>query len=218
MRTRLLSFVGLLALLLPAALAAQDDTLPDRHDRDRRHPPHHSPGLREVSESESRSRRHGFWLSAGLGFGGESFDAKDGLGWSDSRGGGVASVKLGGTVSPSVLLGAELSGWTRRGYQQDNFDRSLGSIMGIIQWYPAARSDFWLKGGLGYAHSRDREFLGGGSTVNWERDGTALSIGLGYDAPVGRTVSITPMLDFTAQRFRDVDERILSVGVAITFH
>lgn len=218
MRIRFLTIMGVLALLLPPALAAQDDSTPDDRGRDRDRHPRTSRGLREVSESESRSRRRGFWLSAGLGYGGESFDAKDGLGWSDSRGGGVASIKLGGTVSPSVLLGAELSGWNRRGYQQDNFDRSLGNIMGIIQWYPASRSDFWLKGGLGYAYARDREYLSGGSSIYWERDGTALSIGLGYDAQVGRKVSITPMLDFTAQRFRDVDERIFSVGVAVTFH
>jgi hypothetical protein len=217
MRTRLLSALGLLALLVPVVAAAQDDTMPDNHGRTRRHP-RTSPGLREVSDGAFRSRRHGFWLSAGLGVGGESFDANDGLGWSDARSGAVGNLSLGGTVSPNVLLGVELNGWSSRGYQRSNFDRSLGNLLGIVQWYPSASGDFWLKGGVGFAHSEDKEYSAGALVSQWSRDGTAIGIGLGYDVPVGRKISVTPSLELIGQRFRDVDERLLNFGVAITFH
>jgi hypothetical protein len=216
MRTRLFTLFTMLTLALPLTVRAQDEDRPP--ERDRRPPRHHSPGLREVSEHAGRSRRSGFWLSAGLGVGGESFDARDGLGWSDAESGPVAALKLGGTVGSNVLLGAEVSGWSDRYYGSNNLDRSLASLMGIVQWYPAARGDFWLKGGLGFAHSEDRQYLGGGSAVEWKQDGTAFALGLGYDARVGRKVSLTPSLDFTAHRYSDHDERILSVGVAVMFH
>lgn len=217
MGTRLLTLLTLLTMAVPVTARAQDEDRPPP-DRDRRGPRHHSPGLREVSEHAGRSRRSGFWLSAGLGVGGESFDARDGLGWSDAESGPVVALKLGGTVGSNVLLGAELSGWTDRYYNSYDLDRSLASLMGIVQWYPAARGDFWLKGGLGFAHSEDRQYLGGGSAVEWKQDGTAFALGLGFDARVGRNVSLTPSLDFTAHRYNDHDERILSLGVAVTFH
>jgi hypothetical protein len=41
---------------------------------------------------------------------------------------------------------------------------------------------------------------------------------LGYDARVGRSVSLTPLLDFTGHSYSDHQERILSLGLAVTFH
>ena len=67
MRTTIWSVLTGLALLIPAGLAAQDQESDrdDGHDRD----PHHSGGLREVSEHPAQSGRSGFWLSAGIGGG-----------------------------------------------------------------------------------------------------------------------------------------------------
>jgi hypothetical protein len=81
---------------------------------------------------------------------------------------------------------------------------------------PAALGDFWLKGGVGFAHSDC--VSGWGSAVQWHKDGMAFSFGLGYDARVGRNVSLTPLLDFTAHSYSDHQERILSLGLAVTFH
>jgi hypothetical protein len=215
MRTRLLVTLALLSLVLPAVATAQDDEHPRGHRARPRDP---SPGLREVDSHSGRERRQGFWLSAGLGVGGEAFDANDGLGWSDDHTGGVAALKLGGTVSPNLLLGAEVNGWGLRNYNNQDYDRTLANLMGIIQWYPSRTGGFWLRGGLGFAHSELNQYLAGGATLRTQDNGTALAVGLGYDLPVSRKVSITPNLDFTGQRFRDFDERIVSLGLAVTFH
>jgi hypothetical protein len=211
MGTRLFAILVLLTMASPVTAQAQDD---DRPPKDRQP----SPGLREVPEHSGRSRRRGFWLSTGFGVGGESFDARDGLGWSHAESGAVAALKLGGTVNPHLLLGAEFSGWWDPYYMNTNLDRSLGSFMGIVQWYPAALGDFWLKGGVGFAHSQDLQYLGWGSAVQWHQDGMAFAFGLGYDARVGRSVSLTPLLDFTGHSYSDHQERILSLGLAVTFH
>ena len=216
MRTRLLAALALLSLALPRVATAQDD---DNHHRGRRARPHdHSPGLREVDDRAGRERRQGFWLSAGLGVGGEEFDANDGLGWSDNHTGGVAALKLGGTVSPNFLLGAEVNGWGLRNYNQQGYDRTLANVLGIVQWYPSRTGGFWLRGGLGFAHSELNQYIGPASSLRTTENGTALAVGLGYDIPVARKVSITPNIDFTAQRFRNYDERIVSLGLAVTFN
>jgi hypothetical protein len=212
MRTRLVYLLAFLLGALPVtALAQDDDSGRDPHRRPR------SRGLREVSDDAGRSRRDGFWLSAGLGVGGESFDARDGLGWSDRTTGGVGYIKLGGTVNRNLLLGAEVQGWSNHYYDAD-YDRTLGSLMGIVQWYPDGRGDFWLRGGLGFAWD-ELDFYGTPpANITTRRSGTAFAIGLGYDARVGRKISITPQLDFLAQRYDTHDERVVSFGIGITFH
>ena len=217
-------------VLAPAVVVAQDeDSLPAReHDRGRdrdrerdrdrdRGRDRCNCGLREVSGSSSRgARREGFWAAVGIGGGAESFDANDGLGWSDDKGGAAGYIKVGGTVSRSLLLGAELNGWAAQ-YQRQGYDRSLGSLMFIAQWYPAPRSDFWLRGGVGWARD-NLSLYGTTGNINSHENGTALALGFGYDFRVARNVSITPTLDLQGQRYDSHDERLVSFGVGVTFH
>ncbi len=225
MRALVLLLAGL--SLAPAVAVAQDDSTPPREsdrgrgrddDRDRDRDRYHrrrSGGLREVS-GRNFSRRSGFFAAIGLGGGAESFDANDGLGWSDDKGGATGYLKLGGTVSQNLLLGAEFNGWAAE-YHRQGYNRSLGSAMFIAQWYPAREGDFWLRGGLGWARDNLTEY---GTTTDFKRheNGTALALGLGYDFRVARNVSITPTLDFQGQRYDSHDERLVSIGVGVTFH
>lgn len=208
------SFLALALLLAPAAAQAQDDD--PHHGRGSR-----GRGIRQVDDDTARRRREGFWLSAGLGVGGESFDARDGLGWSDNVSGGVGYLKLGGTVSRSLLLGVELQGWGADFYQSGfsgvSYERALGSLMGIAQFYPAERSDFWLRGGLGVAVDQLRDHAGD-MVFETNRYGSAVAIGLGYDIPVARKISITPSLDLVGQHYDTHNERLLTLGVGVTFH
>lgn len=217
MRTTILTLLTGLLLLSPATLRAQDTDETD-HPRDRGRG-HHEPercscGLREVRADEGGTRRKGFWAAVGLGVGGESFDANDGLGWSDDKAGGIAYLKLGGTVSRSLLLGAEAQLWASD-YVGQGYQRSLGSLMGVAQWYPAPAAGFWLRGGLGWA--RDDLRYGNGP-VTQRRNGTALALGMGYDIPVARSVSVTPTLDLLGHHYQDHDERVVSLGLGVTFH
>ncbi len=212
MRTRSVCLLAILLGTLPTLALAQDG---DDRDRDGRRA--RGRGLREVSDDAGRTRRQGFWLSAGLGVGGETFDARDGLGWSDRVTGGVGYIKLGGTLNPNLLLGVEAQGWSNESYQND-YKRQLGSVMGIAQFYPSRTGDFWLRGGLGWAWDEVLFNSNPPATVTSRRAGTAFAIGLGYDARVGRKISLTPTLDFMAQRYDTHDVRVVSFGLGITFH
>ncbi len=202
--------IAILVLVLLASAAG-----PVQAQRDR--PPR---GLREA-RSQGPNARDGFWLAIGLGAGAESFRADDGLGWSDDKGGAVGYLKLGGTVSRSLLLGAEAQVWTARYYGRtysEDYDRTLGSLMAIAQVYPSPTGAVWLKGGVGFA--RDELDLFGPPTqpTVTGRDGLAFDLGLGYDFRVGRSVSLTPSLDLVWQRYESHDERLVNLAVAVTFH
>lgn len=214
---RLLLLLAGLGLAAPALLAAQDD---DPHPR-ARHPRGRCSGddcggLREVSDRSGRTRRDGFWFAAGIGGGAESFDARDGLGWSDGKGGGMGYIKMGGTVNRSLLLGGEAQLWGTTYYTNPQYDRALGSILGIAQFYPAPDAGFWLKGGFGMAFSNYRSYDAFGTINNQDQTGRAWSIGIGFDAPISRRVSVTPSLDFVGQDYDDHRERLVNFGIGIT--
>src|SRR5262245_3452530 len=66
------------------------------------------PGLTEVAPESPRA---GFWGALGLGTGGESFDLRDGLGYSTELYRPTVSLRLGGTPSKYFRLGGEALGW-----------------------------------------------------------------------------------------------------------
>jgi len=173
-------------------------------------------GKRSTLREIHRNYREGFWFSAGIGAGNEAYDL-DGVdgGFGDDVTGPSLTVKLGGTVSQSLLLGGELYGWT----WDDSFDldETLSSAMFIAQWYPATQAGFFVKGGFGIAHFEQR--TGGRfSALIDEETGFGAVLGAGYDIRVGRNVSITPTLDLYGHSYNDWRERIVNLGVSVTFH
>ncbi len=173
-------------------------------------------GRRSTLREIHRNYREGFWFSAGIGAGNEAYDLKGVTGgFGDDVTGPSLMVKLGGTVSQSFLLGGELYGWT----WNDSFDldETLASAMLIGQWYPAARGGFFVKGGLGIAHF-EQTTGGRFSTLLDEETGFGAVLGAGYDIRVGRNISITPTLDLYGHSYNDWRERIVNLGVSVTFH
>ncbi len=164
--------------------------------------------LREVPDNP----RRGFWIGFGLGGGGEAFNVKGAPGgFTEAVWAPTGYLKLGGTVRQNLLLGAELFGWSD---DDGSLDETLGSLMFIAQWYPARSGAFFVKGGIGVtAFSQE---VAGARTG--EEAGFGASLGVGYDIRVGRNISIVPSLDYIAHEYQDFRERIVNVGLGITFH
>ena len=161
------SLVALLVGTVAAPLAAQD--------------------IRPLSSGPERS---GFWWGIGLGaakvkikcsgcisFNTETFPMLD--------------LHLGGTLSPHVTLGAQLSGGRKRGafFSPSDSNTYIGDLNVSAYYYPNASGNLWLQGGL--------------ATVVWEKKagsvtyhsvGNGLVLGAGYDLRSGRKVSITPSI------------------------
>lgn len=163
--------------------------------------------------------RHGFWLSFGVGAGGDQVDLKDGFGYSNSLTEPTVQLRLGGTVNQHLRLGAEVSSWLHNFYS-DNGQvlESVGGVFGIAQWYPAARAGFYLKGGAGLGRSA-LDYSGGPTISDL---GFAAVLGAGYDIRVGRHLAITPTLDFQFHDFSGAEgggyrERIGAIGIGLTY-
>ena len=129
--------------------------------------------------------REGFWIGFGFGYGSASLSSS-GTSFADSAKGGSATgyIKLGGTLNPNVLLGGEFNGWVK---SVSDLTEDVGNASVAVYLYPAAKSGFFVKGGVGWAVFRFSE--SGRST---QTNGFGLLGGLGYDIRIGRMISLTP--------------------------
>jgi hypothetical protein len=168
-------------------------------------------GLVEVSESN----RGGFWAGLGLGAGGESFDLRDGAGYSAELYRPTVSLRLGGTVGQQLRLGGEVLAWVN---DQGGATESLTSFLFIGQVYPAATAGLYLKGGLGLGRNAV-DFRDGYEVGD---NGFAGLLGAGWELRVGRRLYLNPAVDLVEHRYSSrggerYRERLVNFGLGILF-
>jgi hypothetical protein len=168
-------------------------------------------GLALVREGD----RGGFWGALGVGGGGESFDVRDGLGYSDQLYRPTVSLRLGGTVNQHVRLGGEVLSWIN---ENGDATESLTSFLFIGQLYPLASSGLYLKGGAGLGRNAVdfNDGFGVGDT------GFAGLVGAGWELRVGRRWYLNPVVDlvehhYTGRGGDDYRERLVNFGLGILF-
>lgn len=171
-------------------------------------------------------RHHGFWVGGGLGYAATKLSC--GLcGDEGSRIGGLSGyLRVGYTVTPSFLLGAEIDAWGGSAEpgdpDNDTVGRFMGSVMAVGYWYPSTRMGLYLKAGAGMVSYRaDGDFL----TVR-SFGGT---IGAGFEVPVANSFSVVPFANYvdsaTGELKLDGDPigqdgsvSMWQLGVGVTWH
>ena len=79
-------------------------------------------------------------------------------------------------------------------------------------FYPSAQGGFFLKGGLGLATV---ELELGALTI--EEEGIGLTLGLGYDARVGRNFALTPYFDILTSNYDGGSLNQVAFGLGFTW-
>jgi hypothetical protein len=169
-------------------------------------------GLTVVDEGA----RQGFWTALGFGAGAESYDLRDGLGYSSTLTEPTVSVRLGGTINQHWRLGGEALVWF---HDVPGGTESLSSFLLIGQWYPMTHAGFYLKGGAGLGRNGVDFSNGFGASDA----GFAVLGGAGWELPLSRRFALVPAVDL-AQHFYGGDrfnpgyrERLLEVGLGVLF-
>jgi hypothetical protein len=170
--------------------------------------------------------RHGFWIGFGGGYGSASASADcDECGGDDRESSFTGFFKLGGTLSPNVLLGVESNVWVK---DESGATLTLGSVTGTITVYPSATGGFFLKGGFGASFvETSAEF--DAFDVSLNKTGWGVLAGIGYDIRVGRDISLTPCINYTYGKPGDLvfegedilpgwKQNVVSFELGITFH
>jgi hypothetical protein len=162
--------------------------------------------LASAASAQGRPQtREGFWIGFGFGYGSLGFDCP---GCGDEREGALSGyLKLGGTLSPKLLLGGETNGWSK---DISGTTVTAANASAVLYFYPSASGGFFLRGGLGWATLEigDVSESGGGAVF-----------GTGFDIRMGAKTSITPVLNFNfgslANNFR---QNVVQLAVGVTFH
>jgi hypothetical protein len=126
------------------------------------------------------SGRAGLWLTSGVG---------TGVRWV-GRG---ANLRIGGALSRSILLGAELLHYGERGEDglldvHDNLSAVAVYRLGNWPWRP------YVKVGVGLARYAEQVSLDGW-LINIASEGLGYTLGAGFDIPLFWQIAVTPCFD-----------------------
>jgi Outer membrane protein beta-barrel domain len=150
--------------------------------------------------------RDGFWIGFGLGWGSLSFSCS---GCSGSEGAFSGYLKMGGTISPKVLIGGESNGWSK---SDAGTTLTAGNLSATVYFYPQPTGGLFLRGGIGWA---SLSVSGGGGSES----GAGAVFGVGYDVRVGAKTSIVPVANFNwGDLGSGVKQNVFQLAVGVTFH
>lgn len=152
--------------------------------------------------------RQGFWIGFGLGYASLSYSCS---GCSGSEGGLSGYLKMGGTVSPKLLIGGETNGWVK---SQNGTTVTAGNASAAAYFFPSPSSGLFLRGGIGVA---TLSASSGGSSAS--QSGFGVTFGLGYDVRVGTNMSITPVANYNWGNLGSgVKQNIFQIALGLTWH
>jgi len=163
-----------------------------------------------IASAQHPQTRKGFWIGFGLGYGsyGISCSGCSGLGRESSF---TGHLRLGGTVSPHLLLGAESIAWSK---SENGATITAGNLSLAADYYPQPASGLFLSAGVGF--SRAEASSGGSSASN---TGVGFTIGGGYDVRVSANTSVTPIANFVwGHPDSGFSHNFFQFGVGVTFH
>jgi len=135
--------------------------------------------------AQERARK-GFWLDGGTGLGRLRVRCTTCTGVGTAHGTTV-TFTLGLSLSPKVVLGLEGQLWTswERGPREH-----VRSLTVVAQWYPLHGRRFFLRGGTGIVEGPVASSGTDGSPASAKGTGVGLTLGVGYDIPLGSHVGL----------------------------
>jgi len=165
-------------------------------------------------------RHQGIYATFGLGYGSAKV-ACDQCSDTGRTGDFTGFLNVGGALSQSILLGAEVTGWSKITDSNDNLATS--TVNAVISWYPSTREGFFIKGGLGFGFIRGDKDTEEGIRA-FDSSGIGYQLGLGYDMRIQRNLSVTAVANFYGgnvgdiRTLRNVNFNVLQFMAAVTFH
>lgn len=162
--------------------------------------------------AQDTPKHDGFWWGFGLGGGVHGLQWNHNqvnnaweFGW-DGRRGGAAHFRMGGTVNPQVLLGAEVLVLWREERGGGDLERVNAMVTALI--YPNADGGVFFKGGFGVASIENRG----------DQTGVGATLGVGYDFRIASNLYLTPNFHVLTQIFDQETSASLLFTLGLTWH
>jgi hypothetical protein len=164
-----------------------------------------------AASAQHPQTRKGFWIGFGLGWGSYGIGGDSVPSGTGREGSYTGFLKLGGTINPHLLIGAESVIWSK---SDQGLTLTSGNVTASAFYYPKPAGGFFLNGGVGFSRA---EVSGGGASAG--NTGPGFTLGTGYDLRVGTNVSITPVADYIWGRPQSgFNHNFFNFAVGVTFH
>jgi len=163
----------------------------------------------------------GLYATFGVGYGSADVNC-DQCGDSGRVGDLTGFLNIGTALSQSLLLGLEVTGWSKVTSSNDN--RSAGTVNGVVTWYPSPREGFFLKGGVGWGWLYGDQATQSAGIQSLSESGVGYQAGLGYDIRLQRDLSVTAVVNFyggnvgNVLSIQNVSFNVIQFMGAVTFH
>jgi len=163
-------------------------------------------GVSAASAQHPQTRK-GFWIGFGFGYGsyGISCSGCSGLGRESSF---TGHIRLGGTVSPKLLLGMESVAWTK---SQGGATITAGNLSLAADYYPQPASGLFLSAGLGFSRV-ETSSSGSPSTGS-----TGPGFTLGADLLGHRDKGFLDLVPLNESRHRPGEHGVVVVRIPVDF-
>jgi hypothetical protein len=149
------------------------------------------PTLVQAGDAAAQAPGTGTWF--GFGAGGGWTRVSCAICSTDRDLGPAGQVRIGTSIRPGLLVGAEASAWTHTDDEQDDVRETVATLAGVGYVYPRPGGPLYLKGGAGYIAYR------AGDDVAANLFG--LLVGAGYEFPLSDSFAITNDLSLVATSF-----------------
>ena len=173
------------------------------------------------AQSMHPNTREGFWIGFGGGSGSAGLDCSTCA--TDRIGAFSGYLRMGGTVSQTLLLGGEANGWF---HSQSGVTEDIAYVAFVALWYPIRTGALYLKAGIG-----GMSYRGDDGIDTLTANAPAGSLGIGYEFRVGRKFSVVPYLNSLASSSvtlkldgqpissgESIKITLVQVGVGLTWH
>jgi len=163
-----------------------------------------------AASAQKPQTRKGFWIGFGFGWGSYGFSC-DGCASFDRAGSYTGYIKLGGTVNPHLLLGAESAVWSKT---EGGGTVTAGNVTFNAYYYPKPAGGLFLNGGVGFSRAEIS-----GSGVSAGETGPGFTLGAGYDLRVGTNISIVPNVQWVyGHPESGFSQNFYHFALGVTFH
>jgi hypothetical protein len=140
-----------------------------------------------VAQERARS---GFWMDAGAGYGRLRIRCAN-CATAGTAYGGTATVTFGRSLSRTVVLGLEAQVWSS---WESGPREQVRSLSVVAQWYPFRERRFFVRGGTGLVQGPVVYAGGGAAPEDVKGTGVGLTVGVGYDVPLGKHFGLAVQL------------------------
>jgi len=175
----------------------------------------------QAAAAQYAQRHEGLYASVGIGYGSADLSC-DQCGDISREGDLTGFLNVGGALSQAFLLGLEVTGWSKITSSNDN--RSMGTVNGVVTWYPSPREGFFIKAGAGWGFLYGDQATQSANIVSLSESGVGYQVGFGYDIRLQRDLSVTAVASLYGANVGSVGSlngvtfNVLQFMGAVTFH